>query len=139
MSRKKNKKGFTLSELLLVSAILAFVLCAILLTFISCTLLNEANRNLTVAISHAEYVMEEIMVKIKDKDIDLADIQSNITAGYWDWDSAAINAKELSPLRNEVIDTVSSGTDPLDVVVTVNWQDQSGRARSTFLETLFTE
>lgn len=124
------KKGFTLSELLLAAAILAFVLCALLYSFISCMLLNEANRNLTGAVIHAEYVMEEM------RNVDFSLVSTNIAAGYWDWNNQTIAAKGLTALRNETIDTQASGTDPLDVTVTVSWQDRNARNRSMSLETL---
>lgn len=56
----KTAKGFTLSELLLASAILAFALSGILLLFINCILLNEVSRNTTLAYSAVQAKMEEV-------------------------------------------------------------------------------
>lgn len=125
-------KGFTLPELLIAAAILAFALLAILASFVSCFLLNEANRNLTVAITHAQYVMEEI----KNTGFDSIRNDGN---SQWDWDSATIATKGLIPIRNEGIDTQVTGTDLLDVGITVSWQDRGGRNRSTHLETLIAQ
>lgn len=131
--RKKNR-GFTLSELLLACAILAFVLTGLLVLFINCIFLNEANRNLSVATGHAQYAMEEI------KDTDFDSIKTKGDNGDWDWcDSATITSKGLTPLNNECINTGVTGTEPLDIVVTVSWQDLKGRNRNIALETLITE
>lgn len=70
MMRRKgfwSLTGFTLSELLLAAAILAFVLTGLLLLFINCSLLNEANRNLTIATSYAQELMEVIESKRFDE------------------------------------------------------------------------
>ena len=112
--------------------ILVIVLGGTLLFFLNCVFLNEANRNLGMAASHAQFVMEDI------KNTTFADIKTNIDDGYWDWNSAAINSQGLTALRNESIDTQATGTEPLDITVTVSWQDKNGRNRTLNLETLIT-
>lgn len=133
MTRRFLNKGFTFAEVLLATAILAFSLSALLAAFIGCMLLNEANRNLSIAASHAQYVAEEI------KDTDFSSVSSGITNGAWDWDSSDITDRNLTALKNESIATEAAGTDPLKVTVTVSWQDRPGRDRQMVLETLFTE
>lgn len=130
---KRKRKGFTLLELLLASVILAVALSVLLLEFLGCAVLSEAARNLTRAITHAQYVMEDI------KNTTFINIKSKIDNGDWDWDSTDISNEGLTPLRNEIIDTNVSGTDLLDVTVNVSWQNKGGRAQSTFLETLIAE
>lgn len=126
------RKGFTLPELLLAAAILAFVLCGLLVLFINCVFLNEANRNSTVALSHAQYVMEDI------KNTNFYSIKTKIDNGDWDWATAGITARGLNPLPNESIDTSRGSTDnPLEVAVTVTWQDRRQRNRQAALRTLF--
>ena len=126
------RKGFTLPELLLAAAILAFVLCGLLVLFINCVFLNEANRNSTVALSHAQYVMEDI------KNTDFYSIKTKIDNGDWDWATPGITARGLNPLPNESIDTSHGSTDnPLEVAVTVTWQDRRQRQRQAGLRTLF--
>ena len=129
-----NNKGLTLSELLLAAAILAFVICGLIALYVHCSLLNSANRNLTVAITHAQYVMEEL------RNADFSGLESSIDAGGWDWDDAAIETEGLVALKNEAIDaSVTQSGDPLGVSVRVDWQDRNGRNRFTQLETLMTE
>ena len=60
MGRGRHLRGFTLSELLLAAAILAFVLTAILMLFISCIILNEISRSNMLAYSAIQAKMEEI-------------------------------------------------------------------------------
>lgn len=128
-------RAFTLTELLLAAAILAFALSSLLILFIDCFLLNENNRSRSLAIGHAQYVMEDI------KNTPFFNVSTRISAGYWDWDSSTIESRGLRPLRNESINTTASGTDPLGVEVVVKWQSK-GQAQAnsnvTF-ETLFTE
>ncbi len=130
---KRKRKGFTLLELLLASVILAVALSVLLLEFLSCAVLSEAARNLTRAVAHAQYVMEDI------KNTTFINIKSKIDNGDWDWDSADISNEGLTPLRNEIIDTSVSGTDLLDVTVNVSWQNKGGRSQYTSLETLIAE
>jgi len=126
----KSARGFSLAELILAAAILAFALSGLLLLFSNCVLLNETNRNLTMATSHAKYVLEEI------RHLSVADIGAQLNLGKWNWNTAAITAQGLSPLRNEAIATQSSGVNPLTLTVTVTWNDRHNRAHSTQMQTI---
>lgn len=139
MVRKKNSvsvTGFTLSELLLAAAILVFVLAGLLALFINCLVLNDANRNLTVATTHAQYIMENI----KDAaDTGFASLESNINSGNWDLNTSQIQSApyNLPALNNENINTnVTQSGNPLGISVIVQWNDRGGRPRSTELDTL---
>jgi competence protein ComGC len=145
--KKYYKKGFTLSELLLGAVILVFVLCVFLVEFITCIILNEANRNLTLAITHAQFIMEEIK-----KEDALQDIKDKINTGYWNWDTDGEFANnDLLRLPEETITvccydstnnscyTSCPDQDPLDIRIRVDWKDRGRRQRSVYLETLFTE
>jgi hypothetical protein len=140
---KGRLKGLTLAELLLATAILAFALSGLLILFINCTFLNEGNRNLTVAMAHAEYIMEEIRSR-ESAGIagDLAAVEASINNGDWDLGAAAIEANpyNLTALHNELINTnVTQGGDPLGVSLSVSWDDRRGRSRSVSLTTLMTD
>ena len=131
-----HSKGLTLTELLLAAAILAFVLCGVVALFVNCSFLNEANRNLTVAMTHAQYIMEEI------RDSGFSQVESNINNGNWNLNAAVIGATpyNLSALNSEAINTgVSQSGDPLGVSVTVSWNDRRQRARSITLDTRLTD
>jgi prepilin-type N-terminal cleavage/methylation domain-containing protein len=126
-----RKRGFTLSEMLMTSVIMAVVLCVLLVEFVNCIFLNETSRHLTLAVAHAQYVMEDI------KSSSFNSVRDNGDS-LWDWDTAAIESRDMVPLKNESIDTETSGTDLLTVAVTVNWQGRGSRSRSWSLQTLLT-
>lgn len=128
---KLSGRAFTLTELLLAAAILAFVIAGLLMLFINCAFLNDANRNLTIATAHAQFAMEEI------KNTTFASIDS--TYNNVDWYSAELQSKELVPLNTEKVHFDVTGTDSLDVKVTLTWKDRGVRDSCLSFETLITE
>jgi Tfp pilus assembly protein PilW len=137
----RGRSGFTLAELLLAAAMLVFVLSGLLLLFTNCILLNEANRNLAIASSHAQYVMEEI------KNADFSTVKASINSGNWNWNRQTILSKCLTTSNGECVAldsealyvTPPAGTDPLEVEITVTWQDRGGKPRNLLLKTLLTQ
>jgi prepilin-type N-terminal cleavage/methylation domain-containing protein len=102
----RDYKGFTLVELLLAAAILATTIVVILHIFIGCSFLVEEYRNNTIAINHARLVMEEIK-----------------NASYISLASAQWLGNAISAGDDDIIVSFS-GTDPLDVLVTVNYRNK---------------
>ena len=131
LHRGTKDKAFTLPELLLAAAIMAFALSGLISLFISCNNLSEANRNLSAAASHVQFVMENI------KDTPFANIKTLIDGGNWTWNASAINTNGLTALRDETITTQASGTRPLEVTVTATWQNRNGRTQGHSIKTLF--
>ncbi|MCK4520153.1 MAG: type II secretion system protein [Candidatus Omnitrophica bacterium] len=149
------KKGITLAEVLLGMVILTFALVAVLALFANCIISNESNRNLTIALSHVQLVMEEIRGEVEDKTT-LLSLRDKIDEGVvWWWDEDYFPTG-LQRLPNETIvtcchnhDPVSpawccppSGScpdeDPLRIRVTSSWDDRGGRTRNISLESLIT-
>ena len=128
--RLASALGFTLPELLLMAAILSYTFSVILLSFITSMAINEDSRNLTVANSHAQFVMEEI------KNTAFGSIGTNITTGNWTWNTAAVGTHGLTAIKNESITTTYTGSTLLDIIVTVYWTNANGRARNKSLRTL---
>ena len=120
---KKYPKGVTLIESLFATTILVVALCFLLEFYVNCLFLNDTNRNLSLAVSHAEYVMEEI------KNSDFTGLESMIISGSWDWNEEDILSKNLA---------FRSG-DPLGISVRVSWNDRDSRARYKELQTLITD
>lgn len=127
----RTQKAFTLVELLVVVAILAYSLSAILATFSNTVALNEMSRNLTTATTHAEYILENI----RSTSV-FSNIATNISSGTWNWSASTVSTNGLNALNNESITTTSSGSNPLTVTVTVSWNDLQGRSRSKSLQTM---
>lgn len=130
MIKKLSFNGFTLPELLLVMLILSYSLSVVLLTFINSSALLEACRNTVSATAHAEFVLESV------KNTSFSNITTNISNGTWTWNTAAVNSNGLTALKSESITTTYSGSNPIDITVTVAWQDTQGRSRSKVLRTL---
>jgi len=128
---KSQVRGFTLSELMIAAAILILVLSALLVLYINCMILNEASRNLSIAASHAQYMMEEI------KYTSFANIASTYNGVCIN--SGSIESRGLSALTAETICSTVTGTSVLDVSVVVSWQDKGIRNREFTLTTLIVE
>jgi len=131
-----NKKGFTLPELLIAAAIFTFAMSGILLMFINCAFLEEANRNKSIATIHAETAMEYIRSQ------SFSTIQNKICLGgaptSWDLEPT-LNLRDLT---NEGINVTTTQNccsrnplDWLDVTVNISWLDKGQRSRSLALGT----
>jgi prepilin-type N-terminal cleavage/methylation domain-containing protein len=133
-----NAKGFTLPELLLAASILAFALSSILLAFISCFFLNEMNRNLSLATTHGEFVLEEV------KNTNFSTVKNCVginSTACWDWGISKIRNETSTSLPNESVDTTVTEhlSNLLDVAVVVSWKDRGIRDRNVILETLIAQ
>ncbi|MCK5392996.1 MAG: hypothetical protein KAI91_01570 [Candidatus Omnitrophica bacterium] len=109
------KKSLTLIEVLISAVFLTIIFTGILFVFAKCIILNEHNRNVTVATMHAQYVMEEI------RSTKFSDISGAV------WNSTDIATVGLSPLNGEVVDVIVSVGDLLDITVNVTWNDLEER------------
>jgi prepilin-type N-terminal cleavage/methylation domain-containing protein len=129
---KCNRSGFTMPELLMTAGILSYALAMVLATYITSVALNQASRNLTIAVSHAEYILEDI------RNTSFSTVATSVTAGTWNWNAAAVTARGLGALNNESTSVTSSGTNPLDIAVTISWNDLNSRARTRTIRTSIT-
>ncbi len=116
-------------EMLMTAAILGYALSVVLAGYVNNVALDEASRNLSSAVSHAEFVLEDI------RNTSFGSVASNITSGNWNWNTSTVTTKGLTALNNESIAATSSGTNPLDITVTVTWNDVHGRSRSRVMKT----
>jgi hypothetical protein len=141
------RKTLTLAELMIAAAVLMLTCSMVYLLFANCIILNQFNRERTIAISHAEYVLEEIKNESFTNLEDRINGVSPFTA-VWDWNTSDIatkfdpsSASDFVPLLNEAIDTGEIGTNAslLDIQVTVSWDDRGGTNRSISLRTLTAE
>jgi prepilin-type N-terminal cleavage/methylation domain-containing protein len=129
MHHKNKQSGFTMVEMLMTAAILGYALSVVLAGYVNNVALDEASRNLSSAVSHAEFVLEDI------RNASFGSVATNITGGNWNWNTSTVTTKGLTALNSESIAATSSGTNPLDITVTVTWNDTHGRSRSRALKT----
>ncbi|MFC1658583.1 hypothetical protein ACFL1D_04260 [Candidatus Omnitrophota bacterium] len=141
--RNKHTRGLTLAELLLAAAIMAFVICGLIALFVNCSFLNEGNRNLTMALSHAQYIMEEIR---NEGDLDqiktMIDNQSFTGLSGLSSESISVCCYDMpwaNPASSCLESCITDGGNPLGVYVSVSWQDRRQRTRQVALHTLMTD
>ena len=129
MKVHRSRTGFTLPELLVSTAIMGYALSVMVLSFFRNYALNETSRNLTVATSHVNYVLENI------RNTSFSSISTNISNGNWNLSSSGITSLGLTPINTETITTTSSGTTLLTVTVTATWKDLQSRTQSKSMQT----
>lgn len=114
--------GFTLSELMIASAILLVAILGLLALLINCIFMNEFNNNLVTAVNDAQYVLEQIK-----------NLPYNQIGNY----TSSFDPGHFSNLNNEQITfpTVNPGTDITQITVNVSWTER-GNDRNTELSTL---
>lgn len=137
--------------------ILIFAFAAILILFTNCSILNESNRSLIIAVSHAQRVMEEMTEEVQDKHT-LLSLRNKIDDGVtWRWDDDSdFSTAGLQRLSGENViaccyNSTSTGwccppgcscpdEDPLHVRVTGSWDNRRGSTdkRNIILENLIT-
>ena len=113
------KKSFSLLELIIVIAILAVTISTLLMVFIYCAFLDEANRNLVIAANDTQNMLEDIKVLAFD------DIEN-------------YSSPTVSNLQNEALSvTVTQINSSIkEVTASVSWSDRQ-RSRTFQLSTRF--
>lgn len=122
---RKNRKSFTLVELMATVAIVIVALSILLISLVQIGVLNKIINNRTIAVTHVQYVLEDI------KNAAAGEAFSNITTGLndgrWDLSAAAIANRGLIPLNNETIIVASeSGTNYKNITIESSWDERRG-------------
>jgi prepilin-type N-terminal cleavage/methylation domain-containing protein len=129
----QSKKGFTLVEILVATLILVFVGVVILQTFMSYIYFSAVNKERAVAMTDLSNMMETIIstpfsniparFPNSTQDGIVSNLYTNIVGGY--------------TLKNEHITVtyVNSASDPLEIIVTLRWQDAKGLTQINALVT----
>jgi len=130
MKQSSLNRGFTLVEVFLASGILAFVFCAILAAYISCSVLITTSKNINIVTNAAMGVIEEIRTAPFTQ-LEQVDQPCDWVGHYH---GCTFNVNDL-PSGAGVIDVDDTNPNLLRVTVTVTW-NQSGRIMSKALVTL---
>jgi prepilin-type N-terminal cleavage/methylation domain-containing protein len=134
---RPSHSAFTLIELLMSTAILTVVFLALLSGYMGCLRINEMSRNTTIALEDARTVVEQM------RSFSVSSLDDILSVDWTAWAVAnglnALDSEQVVVTYTDGPDTGADPTDddPLDITVTVNWQD-NGRPRSTRLGTLIT-
>ena len=127
---KKRSRGFTFVEVLVTVAILGGAVGALLTFFVQTLELNNTDRDISQAISHAQYVLEDIRSSS-------GVIVTQIDNGIWNYDTdTEFTDRGLVRLQNETIQVQYAGTSSLTITVTLNWQMNNGRGQSLMFQTI---
>ena len=137
-------KGLTLVEIMVGLMVLVIAIVSILTVMLKSMILNEGNRNLSRAINHAQFVLEEMRDFAESSDIDALFNAVNPPFDSWDWGPTEIQSANLIALNNEAINSAATWVNPpandlANIIANVTWQDSNGRARSTTLTTFVTK
>lgn len=136
----KRRCGFTLLELMIAVLILVVGIVGILAVYIYCYNLIESSRNTTQATNDAKAVFEAM------RDESTTSLMNVVYTNWTSWAqgtsstaSGKTNNTPLTSLTQENITTTITGTDPIQITVTVSWLDRGVRSRQISLVTLMTE
>lgn len=108
---KVPKSGFTLIEVLIAVFILSIGVVTTLMFFSTAMTTADYSRDVTVATSHGEYILEEIKAKNSVSEITVVD--------WGRWFSG--NDISLLPQENVKVDIAKVLDNTLDIKVTVSW------------------
>jgi prepilin-type N-terminal cleavage/methylation domain-containing protein len=127
---KRTSKGFTFPELLVTIAILGGSVGALLTFFVQSIELNNISRDMSLAVSHVQYVLEDIRSSS-------GVIVTQIDNGVWNYDTdPEFSDKGLTRLQNETVQVQYTGTDALTITVTLGWQMNNGRWQNLIFQTI---
>ncbi len=122
--KKPTFDGFTMVELLIAVFLLSVGIVASLLFFTNAMNASEFAREMTVATTHGEYILEEMKTR---------PTLANITATNW---TSWASAQSLNSLNAESVSVTytNASADPLDTTVAVSWV-RRGRTNNVTLKT----
>jgi len=136
-STMNHHRGFTLVEVMITVAVVSLALFGLLAANTAIQRSNRTSFDRTVALQHANQILERIR--------DSANTSTNNAVTTYPHGAVipvpnyTTNVNEQLIGQQVVVTYVDTTTNPLDVTVTVNWQDQGTRAVSTSLRSFVTQ
>lgn len=130
----KKRRGFTLVEVMISMAIFAGTLAAFAGVCVTMARLSESSRNLTQAMNDGRVVLEAMRDTAQSGGLTGA---SGVTGVYPQGNNLAV-ALGLNSLQNETIRATYSGVDPLQVTLSMDWDEGVHNRDPITVETLIT-
>ena len=131
----RSNKGVTLTELMSTTLITSMTIFSLIGVFVNMNILNEYNREHTLAVVHAQHMMEEI------KYSHFTGLETAINSGMFNLNSTQLSTApyNFTPLPSESINTnIISAGNPLRIQVQVAWLARGQNAKTYTLEILKT-
>ena len=115
----KNKTGVTFVEVLVALFIVTFGITSSLLYMTTAKAATELAKDKTIALTHAELILEEMKARTT-----LASITGTDWATFW---SSFVTANSITTLPSEALSVsyVNQAADPLAITVAVSWTKKS--------------
>lgn len=136
MNRRHQKSGFTLIEILLAITLITIVIAAVGASFQYAASLSSFAQNKITAANDAERTMEEVRRVANASGLTGSNSASDST--YW---TTWLSGQTFSGLPSQSVSVTfpaGTGTDPLQVLVTINWSEK-GTTRTFRLYSLVTQ
>lgn len=131
MKIKRNKSGVTLVEILIAIIILVFATAAIIQFYLSSLGLSEINKEETIAMADLINMMEAI--KCTPFSNIIVDFPNGVSDGPTGNEYATIVGGYVLTDEHIVVTYVNPSNDPLEIMVSINWQDRRGQTRTKYL------
>lgn len=128
-----NESGVTLVEILVAITILVFATAAIIQFYLSSLGLSEINKEETIAMTHSINMMEAI--KCTPFNNIIVDFPDGISDGTASNNYATLVGGYVLAGEHIVVSYVNPSSDPLEIMVSVSWQDRRGVNRTKYLVT----
>ena len=116
--KRSSRKGFTLVELLVAVAIVAFAVCGILSLYVACFGLTKTSRNMSIATNAAQALMEQIRSSDFNSIVDTYD-------GMTFTVNSIPNSKGVVYVNDTIDAVLGTNPDLLKVTISVCWKQGS--------------
>jgi hypothetical protein len=133
MKIRKSNAGITLVEILAAITIMVFATVAIMQFYLSSLTLSETNKEATIAMVHLTNMMETIGCTPFSNM--LTDFPNGVLDGTINNNYATLVGGYVLKNEHIVVSYVNSSSDPLEIMVSVSWQDRSRVTRARYLVT----